>query len=58
MDDYRAAFARWMYAEALAAHQQGLASMCAAAGFTFGIHHTDAGPHTALLSLYTLLAPP
>lgn len=47
---------RQEYAERLAAHQQGLATICAAAGFTFGVHRTDHGPETALLGLYTTLA--
>ncbi|MFL5331984.1 MAG: DUF58 domain-containing protein [Geminicoccaceae bacterium] len=45
------------YTKRLAAHQQGLAAICSAAGFTFGVHQTDAGPETALLGLYTALAP-
>jgi uncharacterized protein (DUF58 family) len=45
------------YAKRLAAHQQGLAAICSAAGFTFSVHQTDAGPETALLGLYAALAP-
>jgi uncharacterized protein (DUF58 family) len=45
------------YAKRLAAHQQGLAAICSAAGFTFSVHQTDSGPETALLGLYAALAP-
>ena len=45
-----------VYAERLQAHQRGLATICAAAGFTFGVHRTDHRPETALLGLYTALA--
>jgi uncharacterized protein (DUF58 family) len=45
------------YAKRLAAHQEGLAAVAGAAGFTFSIHRTDNGPETALLGLYTSLAP-
>jgi len=44
------------YQDRLAAHQAGLAAICAAAGFRFGVHRTDHPPETALLSLYTALA--
>ena len=44
------------YAEALAAQQAGLASLCRAAGWGFATHRTDAPPGTALLALYTALA--
>jgi uncharacterized protein (DUF58 family) len=43
------------YAHVLKAHQAGLAAICAAAGFGFGVHLTDRAPETALLSLYTAL---
>ncbi len=45
------------YGRKLAAHQGGLAEICAAAGFTFGVHHTDHPPEAALLALYAALAP-
>jgi uncharacterized protein (DUF58 family) len=44
------------YGERLRAQQDGLASICASAGFGFGIHHTDHPPEMALLSLYQALA--
>jgi uncharacterized protein (DUF58 family) len=44
------------YALRLKAQQDGLAAICATAGFTFGVHRTDQPPETALLSLYTALA--
>jgi uncharacterized protein (DUF58 family) len=45
------------YAKRLAEQQAGLAAICAAAGFSFSIHRTDHPPETALLALYTALAP-
>ena len=45
------------YAMALMRQQAGLAGICAAAGFGFGVHLTDRSPEAALLSLYTALAP-
>jgi len=44
------------YTERLKAQQSGLASICATAGFGFGIHRTDHPPEMALLTLYTALA--
>jgi len=44
------------YAEALEAQQRGLAALCAAAGWTFGMHRTDIPPEAALLGLYTSMA--
>jgi uncharacterized protein (DUF58 family) len=44
------------YGERLRAQQDGLASICASAGFGFGIHHTDHPAEMALLSLYQALA--
>jgi uncharacterized protein (DUF58 family) len=44
------------YTERLKAQQDGLASICATAGFGFGIHRTDHPPEMALLTLYTALA--
>jgi uncharacterized protein (DUF58 family) len=44
------------YAQRLKAQQDGLAAICATAGFGFGIHRTDQPPEMALLSLYTALA--
>jgi uncharacterized protein (DUF58 family) len=46
------------YARKLAAHQAGLAEICAAAGFGFGVHRTDHSPETALLGLYAALDRP
>ena len=37
------------------AQQEGLAAICAAAGFGFAIHRTDHSPEAALLGLYTAL---
>lgn len=44
------------YAEALAHQQAGLAAMCQAAGWGFGVHRTDAPAGAALLPLYTALS--
>jgi uncharacterized protein (DUF58 family) len=43
------------YARRLKAQQDGLAAICTAAGFGFGIHRTDHPPETALLTLYAAL---
>jgi len=43
------------YARRLKAQQEGLAAICTAAGFGFGIHRTDHPPETALLTLYAAL---
>ena len=43
------------YARRLKAQQDGLAAICRAAGFGFGIHRTDHPPESALLTLYTAL---
>lgn len=51
----RAEAIREDYARALQAQQAGLAAICAAAGFGFGVHLTDRPPETALLTLYTAL---
>ena len=48
---------RVAYAERLAAQQAGLAAIAAAAGWGFSTHRTDHPPETALLALYTALAP-
>ncbi len=45
------------YASRLKAQQDGLAAICSAAGFGFGIHRTDHAPEAALLALYTALGP-
>jgi uncharacterized protein (DUF58 family) len=45
------------YSQRLKAQQDGLASICSAAGFGFGVHHTDHPPEMALLTLYQALAP-
>lgn len=52
----RAESVRDAYARRLQAQQQGLAELCAAAGFGFGVHRTDQPPEAALLSLYTALS--
>ena len=44
------------YAAALAAQQDGLRTLCRAAGWGFATHRTDAPPGAALLGLYTALA--
>ena len=43
------------YARRLKAQQNGLAAICAAAGFGFAVHRTDHPPEVALLALYTAL---
>jgi len=43
------------YARRLKAQQDGLAAICTAAGFSFGIHRTDHSPESALLTLYAAL---
>lgn len=48
---------REAYAERLAAQQEGLASICAAARWGFSIHRTDHPPEAALLALYAALSP-
>jgi uncharacterized protein (DUF58 family) len=48
---------REAYARRLAEQQDGLAAICAAAGWGFGVHRTDHPPEAALLALYTALAP-
>ena len=45
------------YADALAAHQQHLATLCARAGFGLVHHRTDEPPQAALLALYRSMAP-
>ncbi len=45
------------YGRRLAAQQDGLATICRAARFGFGVHRTDHPPETALLGLYTALSP-
>jgi uncharacterized protein (DUF58 family) len=47
---------RKAYAERLKAQQDGLAAICATAGFGFGIHRTDHPPEMALLTLHQALA--
>jgi uncharacterized protein (DUF58 family) len=43
------------YARRLKAQQDGLAAICSAAGFGFGVHRTDHPPESALLTLYSAL---
>jgi len=47
---------RTAYAARLKAQQAGLASICAAAGFSFATHRTDQPPESALLGLYTVMS--
>jgi uncharacterized protein (DUF58 family) len=47
---------RSAYAERLRAQQEGLAAICAAAGFGFATHRTDVSPEIALLGLYAALS--
>jgi uncharacterized protein (DUF58 family) len=47
---------RTAYTNRLKAQQDGLAAICAAAGFSFATHRTDHPPEAALLGLYTTLA--
>jgi uncharacterized protein (DUF58 family) len=47
---------REAYADRLRAQQDGLAQICSAAGFGFGVHRTDHPPEMALLTLYQALA--
>ncbi len=47
---------REAYRDRLAAQQQGVRAICAAAGWTSGQHRTDHGPEAALLGLYSALA--
>lgn len=47
---------REAYAGKLAAQQDGLRTLCGAAGFGFGVHRTDHAPEVALLALYAALA--
>jgi len=44
------------YGRRLKAQQDGLATICGAAGFGFAIHRTDHSPEAALLGLYTALS--
>ena len=46
---------RGTYRDRLKRQQEGLAAICSAAGFGFGVHRTDHAPETALLALYTAL---
>ncbi len=48
---------REAYAARLSAQQQGISTICAAAGWSFSIHRTDHPPEAALLALYTALSP-
>jgi uncharacterized protein (DUF58 family) len=44
------------YRDRLKRQQEGLAAICSAAGFGFGVHRTDHAPESALLSLFTALS--
>jgi len=45
------------YRARLAAHQDGLKAIAAAAGWSFTMHRTDHAPEAALMALYLALAP-
>ena len=45
------------YGAAIAAQMDGIATLCAAAGFGFAMHRTDHSAESALLGLYAALAP-
>ena len=45
------------YGAALAAQIDGIATLCGAAGFSFAMHRTDHSAESALLGLYSALAP-
>jgi uncharacterized protein (DUF58 family) len=47
---------RTAYAERLRAQQEGLATICTAAGFRFATHRTDHAPEVALMGLYVALS--
>lgn len=47
---------REVYAERVARHRQGLAAICAGAGWSFAAHRTDHPPEAALLALHQRLA--
>jgi len=42
----------------LKSHREALANAAQRAGWTFGVHHTDRPPHTALVALHNRLAEP
>ncbi|MEQ8734608.1 MAG: DUF58 domain-containing protein [Rhodospirillaceae bacterium] len=46
------------YQQKLAAHRDALVAITNRFGWTFGVHHTDRPPHTALVSLHTRLSEP
>ncbi len=48
---------RGAYAARLREQQEGLRDICTAAGWGFGVHHTDHAPEAALLGLFMALAP-
>jgi uncharacterized protein (DUF58 family) len=48
---------REAYARRLAEQQDGIAAICAAAGWGFAVHRTDHPAEAALLGLYTAMAP-
>jgi uncharacterized protein (DUF58 family) len=45
------------YGARIRAQQEGIAAICAAAGWSFGLHRTDHAPETALLALFAALGP-
>jgi hypothetical protein len=44
------------YVGRMTEHQAGLAELARAAGWYYGVHHTDRTPEQGLLSLYAALA--
>jgi uncharacterized protein (DUF58 family) len=48
----RAEDARAQYIERLAAHRAALKALAAAAGWSFGVHHTDHSPQLAMAALH------
>lgn len=47
---------RESYRHRLAEHRERLAALTNRMGWTFGVHHTDKPPHTALVTLHNRLA--
>jgi uncharacterized protein (DUF58 family) len=46
------------YLSRLTAHQEGLKTLAQVCGWSYGLHHTDRPPQTALLGLYAALTQP
>ena len=45
------------YAARMRAQQEGIAAICAAANWSFGLHRTDHAPEAALLALFAAIGP-